>query len=907
MYALLLSPGAAMAGGSEGVVDYSPQLGDGRTIIVEPGNAYIDGNGYKYKNLTIECEEGVQLTIKDLKIDNSFYYSSCGISFAGRGNRLNLEGSSEIIGGWLGAAITVEGEAELTISGEGSLTAQGGSGSAGIGGNRNENVPRETAADNNTDCGKIVIESGEINAAGGYDAAGIGGGFGGDGGVIEIKGGCVHAESGGNAAAIGGGSGCYEWYTDYEDDSEYSEAEHEPNGKGNAGVIKITGGKVYTSGDYETAVGCGLLGRTGRVELSGKANIHLNKTRLGKYEDGYGTANKDVEFIFKDATVYKYGADGLFDLNKSDYIENDLYHVTIKLGSNGNFTMAYGDMHYFDHLYIVDGEGNKREVLCINGRNVIEVFMPEGRYHIEHYGDTDEQKLLFKSEGFEVKGDSVVSPDLYPVSADFDVYCDEININAMLEDGERRDSNDYTVRQGRAVDLEIRHDYETQVSVNGKKLGLIYGPFEVRPGQDSIIIEAVSGDGSVKNVFTVNTTSEADTEYPAWYWPVLGGGALLLVLFIILFRKRLFAKKAAGIAVCVMVSAAVILSLGMSLYTPGRETGLQDPDLSQQNTHTSMSSTYAVTDDYIFYTMRNGSTSLRDLYRYDTEMGETALIAKNASFNIAVSEGKVFFERKEENGGAGDAAYWLYCVNIDGSGEQRIVQGGHNVSTIFVSKNKLYYESIIDINTRSCILYAYDISEKTIERITMDNIIDEVRGTGSGTCIYIDTYFEAQSYLLDERTNTLMKQDEAVYMELNGYKVVNKSEGRYVIINEAGDTAAEFTSNWPGNLARYYQYIIYWSDRALWAFNTDTGELKRLGNVNVDFIELYEAKDKLYASFALGWSKMDAGEFYDVLLFEEISIEHGGLVVREVIRHETWDAEPPKDTGFDPEYYYLHG
>ncbi len=908
--ALLFSPGAAMAETPAGTVDYSAQLSHGGRIVVEPGNAYIDGKGYEYKNLSIECKEGVDLTIKDLDIDNSICYSNCGITFEGANNRLYLEGSSEITGGWSGAGIRVEGEAELTICGEGSLTAQGGGGCAGIGGNGNENVPRDTALKNNRDCGKIVIESGEIRAAGGYGAAGIGGGAGGDGGAIEIKGGCIHAMSGGDAAAIGGGSGIYEFYPE-DCDSEEPESENEPNGKGNAGIIKITGGKVYTAESYETAVGCGTLGQAGRVELSGNANIHLNKTRLGKYEDGHGTANKDVEFVLKGAIIYEYGDVGLVDPNKSDYVENDLCRVTIELGSNGCFTMADGDMHYFDPLYIVDGEGNRREVLCVSGRNVIEVFMPEGRYYIEYYGDPEnEYRPALKSEEFEVNGDCEVTPDLYRVSTDFNVYCDGININAVSENGVRPESFDYTVKQGHAVDLELSYDYETQVFVNGEKAGYIYGPVEVRPGKDEIIIEAVSRDGSARNVFTINTTSEMTFRYSAWYWIVLGGGALALVLLAALLRKKLFAKKAAGMAVCVLVSAAIILALFLSFNTPDNRIKLQPPDPSQQNTHKSMSSAFAADGGRIFYTVRNGRTGLRDLYRYDTEKGERVLIAEDASFNIAVSDGKVFFEREKRCEDREENTYSLYCVNTDGSGEQRIAQGGRYISSVFASGGKVYYGAVCcgaEAGAASNILYVYDIRDKSLKSVVMEYDIDVVREMDDGIHVYINTADGVLSYLLDERTNTLIKQDEAVYMELNGYKVVNKSRRQYKIIDEAGNTAAEYTNYWPDSLARYYQYIIYCSGWKLWAFDTNTRETRCLGNLNSEFIEIFEAKDKLYVYFALGYSETDAPEFNDVLLLEEISVEGNGLAVKEVIRHETWDTDSTLKPLTDPEDYYLHG
>ena len=95
--------------------------------------------------------------------------------------------------------------------------------------------------------GTVTINGGTVTATGGADAAGIGGGHGGDGGTITINGGTVDANGASYGAGIGGGS------------------------RGSGGTITINGGTVTANGGTEggAGIGGGYSGSSGAITLSG--------------------------------------------------------------------------------------------------------------------------------------------------------------------------------------------------------------------------------------------------------------------------------------------------------------------------------------------------------------------------------------------------------------------------------------------------------------------------------------------------------------------------------------------------------------------------------------------------------------------------------------------------------------
>lgn len=136
------------------------------------------------------------VTIKDVNIDVSEKILPA-MAVAGEGDTtLKLEGDNTLKGGLTCAGLEKDDEistGKLTITAEdtsSSLNAYGGNNAAGIGGGTQQSTS------------KLEIANGKIHAVGG--AAGVGGGFCGNG-EVSISGGEVTAQGGDFAAGIGGG------------------------------------------------------------------------------------------------------------------------------------------------------------------------------------------------------------------------------------------------------------------------------------------------------------------------------------------------------------------------------------------------------------------------------------------------------------------------------------------------------------------------------------------------------------------------------------------------------------------------------------------------------------------------------------------------------------------------------
>ena len=205
------------------------------------------------------ADKVLNLTLKDVKIDVSdtgdqYDWDQKGkaaLSVQGKGNvEIELDGDNELKSGTQSAGLEKTSTGTLTLKDDnneaGSLTATGGFNSAGIGGGYLG------------DGKNITITGGTVNVTGGDNGgAGIGGGAeGGGGNNITIKGGTVTATGGGysgtGGAGIGGGS------------------------SGSGENITINGGKVTaTGGSYAAGIGGGSVGAWGGESGSGK-NITIN-------------------------------------------------------------------------------------------------------------------------------------------------------------------------------------------------------------------------------------------------------------------------------------------------------------------------------------------------------------------------------------------------------------------------------------------------------------------------------------------------------------------------------------------------------------------------------------------------------------------------------------------------------
>ena len=130
---------------------------------------------WKQHNITVNGGKHT-LIIDNLNIIKAPAAKS-GISISGNAQvTLVLEGNSEIHGALNHPAVWVEPGSSLTIEGEGSLNAiagdyTGSSGAAGIGGGWGN------ASNGLSNCGDVVINSGNVRAEGSGGGAGIGGGY----------------------------------------------------------------------------------------------------------------------------------------------------------------------------------------------------------------------------------------------------------------------------------------------------------------------------------------------------------------------------------------------------------------------------------------------------------------------------------------------------------------------------------------------------------------------------------------------------------------------------------------------------------------------------------------------------------------------------------------------------------
>ena len=170
--------------------------------------ASTPGNGFCKNIITVinNAATALKLTLKDVKIDVSdtgtedyFKAGKAALSVQGSGDvEIELDGKNELKSGFSKAGLEKTSAGTLTLKDDnqkaGSLTATGGNWAAGIGGGYLGNGKN------------ITIKGGTVNAAGGDNGgAGSGGGDYGSGEDITITGGTVNAAGGLDGAGIGGG------------------------------------------------------------------------------------------------------------------------------------------------------------------------------------------------------------------------------------------------------------------------------------------------------------------------------------------------------------------------------------------------------------------------------------------------------------------------------------------------------------------------------------------------------------------------------------------------------------------------------------------------------------------------------------------------------------------------------
>ena len=215
------------------------------------------------------ADKVLNLTLKDVKIDVSDTGKNTGIpetsvkgkaalSVQGSGDvEIELDGENELKSGFNRAGLEKTSTGTLTLKDDnkeaGSLTATGGFNSAGIGGGYLG------------DGKNITITGGTVTATNKEGGAGIGGGVMGNGEDITITGGTVNAAGGDYAAGIGGGN------------------------SGSGTNITITGGTVTASGCAGAGIGGGIDGSGSNVTVSGAAQVTATATGSGPDWSGVGT------------------------------------------------------------------------------------------------------------------------------------------------------------------------------------------------------------------------------------------------------------------------------------------------------------------------------------------------------------------------------------------------------------------------------------------------------------------------------------------------------------------------------------------------------------------------------------------------------------------------------------------
>ena len=222
--------------------------------------ASTPGNGFCKNIITVinKCADKVlNLTLKDVKIDVSdtgdqYDWDQKGkaaLSVQGKGNvEIELDGDNELKSGTQSAGLEKTSTGKLTLKDDnketGSLTATGGNNAAGIGGGFQGNGEN------------ITITGGTVTATGGFSAAGIGGGREGKGENITITGGTVNATSNDGAGIGGGLLGSGENIAIIGGTVNATGTDGAGIGGGNGGVgknITITGGTVDATGGFGNA------------------------------------------------------------------------------------------------------------------------------------------------------------------------------------------------------------------------------------------------------------------------------------------------------------------------------------------------------------------------------------------------------------------------------------------------------------------------------------------------------------------------------------------------------------------------------------------------------------------------------------------------------------------------------
>ena len=202
--------------------------------------------------------------------------------------RVEVSGAVNLV---LCDGVTLTAEKGIHVTGENSLTIYGQEAGDGKINAKSERVQAAIGGNSEEPGGILTINGGTIDANGGVNAAGIGGGFGGKGtaGNITINNGNVYAKGGFQAAGIGGGM--------------YAA------GTGEGERIAINGGVVEAiGGSYAAGIGGGMSGVGGCIEINGGSVTATGSSGGAGIGSGYGSTSDGNRIIISGGKIYANGS-----------------------------------------------------------------------------------------------------------------------------------------------------------------------------------------------------------------------------------------------------------------------------------------------------------------------------------------------------------------------------------------------------------------------------------------------------------------------------------------------------------------------------------------------------------------------------------------------------------------------
>lgn len=258
------------------------------------------------------------------------------------------------VSGGYNAAMSVEGAGDTTLKLEGNNTLKSGYGHAGV--EKNDGLST----------GKLTITAEDtnasLNAQGGEDAAGIGGGNGQSTSNLEIANGKIHAEGGEWAAGIGGG---YTWSGPWG-----------PTITKNSEVT-ISGGEVTAQGGKRAAgIGGGSLG-SGKVTISGGKVTAYGGSNAAGIGGGSGCEEKSTVRILGgvvDAVGNGFGSGIGGGKGDAQGVEVEIgggAQVTAKGGPSGNGGYDYGAGAAIGTNGYADGKAGKELDVNASGEGTV--------------------------------------------------------------------------------------------------------------------------------------------------------------------------------------------------------------------------------------------------------------------------------------------------------------------------------------------------------------------------------------------------------------------------------------------------------------------------------------------------------------------------------------------------------